>query len=82
MRVVVVTVPGDLLSPPRGFLTNFVFSRVPPPPPAFHLPQAVRFKRAFALGRTRTGRARLVQPGEVAFLQQTGGTTGEPEPAI
>ncbi len=82
VRNIVVTGAGDLLSAPRGLLTNLALRHVRRTVPAWNLPQAVRFKGALALGRMQTLEPVRVDPDEVAFLQYTGGTTGVPKGAI
>ena len=81
VRVVVVTGAGDLLSPPRWFLTNFVLRRVRRAVPAFICRRPCASSARLRLGE-RGHEPVLVEPGEVAFLQYTGGTTGKPKGAM
>ena len=82
VRHVVVTGAGDLLGAPRGHLTNFVLRHVRRSIPTWRLPQAVGFGRVLAQGRMHEPSDAPVQPGDVAFLQYTGGTTGVPKGAM
>jgi long-chain acyl-CoA synthetase len=75
VKHIVTTGLGDLLGI-KGALINFVVKNIKKMVPAFHLPQAVRFKDALARGAAHP----LIRPelghGDIAFLQYTGGTTG------
>jgi len=82
IRHVVVTEVGDLLPPLRRLLVNGVVRYVKRMVPAYHLPQAVTFSAALAEGRDRPLRDIEADPGDVAVLQYTGGTTGTPKGAM
>ena len=76
VRHVVVASVGDLLGFPRGALINFLLRRIKKAVPPYTLPGHVRFCEAIDAG-ARRGLARAdAGPGDVAFLQYTGGTTG------
>jgi long-chain acyl-CoA synthetase len=73
---VLVTGIGDMLSFPKGALTNFVLRHVKRSVPKHSLPGSCRFKSAL-----KTGESLQLSPVElgfadIAFLQYTGGTTG------
>jgi long-chain acyl-CoA synthetase len=76
---VIVTALGDLLADGlnlKGRLLNLVLKHVKKLVPAYQLPQAVRLKKALALGHARTLASVPVTHDDLAFLQYTGGTTG------
>lgn len=76
---IVVTALGDLLSfgvNLKGRLLNFVIKHVQKMVPAYRLPNAVRMRRALALGAKSHYSHVFVSHDELAFLQYTGGTTG------
>lgn len=73
---VVVTGVGDMLSFPKGVLTNFVLRYIKKAVPKYSLPGSCRFLNAL-----KTGAPMQLSPVElgfadIAFLQYTGGTTG------
>ena len=76
VRHVVVTGVGDLLGGAKGALVNLAVRYVRRAVPAWRLPQAVRFRRALALGRRQAPELPEIAPTDIAFLQYTGGTTG------
>ena len=67
---------GDLLGPVRGALVNFVVRRVRKLVPAYSLPDAVAFGDVLRQGARTPPRPVPIEPGDVACLQYTGGTTG------
>ncbi|MCD5995875.1 long-chain-fatty-acid--CoA ligase FadD2 [Pseudomonas sp. CDFA 602] len=65
---------GDMQSAAKGWLINTVVDKVKKMVPAYHLPQAIRFKQILRhVGRPTPVSQRL---DDVAVLQYTGGTTG------
>ncbi|QOG21424.1 MULTISPECIES: long-chain fatty acid--CoA ligase [Bradyrhizobium] len=75
VKHVIVGSMGDLLGF-KGMIVNLVVRRVKKMVPAFSLPGAVSFNDALATGRSLTFNKPKLSPGDVAFLQYTGGTTG------
>ncbi|WP_286762179.1 long-chain fatty acid--CoA ligase, partial [Pseudomonas sp. UBA2047] len=76
VRHVIVTEVADLLPPVKRLLINSVIKYVKKMVPAYHLPQAVRFNAALALGKGQPVTEANPQANDVAVLQYTGGTTG------
>ncbi|GJE77054.1 AMP-binding protein [Methylorubrum suomiense] len=74
---VVVAGPGDLLGL-KGRIVNTVSRRLKKAVPPFSLPSArmMRFEAVLKAGRRLERPAITVEPGDLAFLQYTGGTTG------
>ncbi|MHB1271304.1 MAG: AMP-binding protein [Rhodanobacter sp.] len=73
---IVTTGIGDLLGFAKGALINFAIKHVKKMVPAYHLPQAVRFRDALARGAAHPLPPVTLNHGDIAFLQYTGGTTG------
>jgi len=82
VKHIVVASMGEMLGGLKGALVNFVVRSVKKMVPPFSLPNAVRFKDALSQG----GRMKLtpvsLEPGDPAFLQYTGGTTGVSKGAV
>ncbi|NBK41475.1 long-chain fatty acid--CoA ligase [Pseudomonas soli] len=76
VKHVIVTEVADLLPPLKRLLINSAIKYVKKMVPAYHLPGAVRFNDALALGKGGAVTEANPQPGDVAVLQYTGGTTG------
>ncbi|MFB6458533.1 long-chain fatty acid--CoA ligase [Bradyrhizobium tunisiense] len=75
VKHVIVASMGDLLGF-KGVIVNLVVRRVKKMVPAWSLPGAVSYNEAVAAGRGMTFSKPKLSPGDVAFLQYTGGTTG------
>jgi long-chain acyl-CoA synthetase len=76
VRQVITTGVGDMLGFPKGAIVNFVLKYVKKAVPAYDIPGAIRFNEALTRGRDKPLPEIDVQPGDLAFLQYTGGTTG------
>ncbi len=79
VKHIVVTALGDLLADGanlKGHLLNFVLRHVKKMVPKYRLPHAVKLRAALAAGAKRTLVPVPRAPGDLAFLQYTGGTTG------
>ncbi|OKO83658.1 long-chain fatty acid--CoA ligase [Bradyrhizobium sp. AS23.2] len=75
VKHVIVGSMGDLLGF-KGVIVNLVVRRVKKMVPAWSLRGAVSFNDAVSAGRGMTFNKPKLSPGDVAFLQYTGGTTG------
>jgi long-chain acyl-CoA synthetase len=76
IRHVVTTGLGDMVGFPKGAIVNFVLKYVKKMVPDYDLPGAIRFRDALVLGQLRKPPQVTIDPGDIAFLQYTGGTTG------
>lgn len=79
---VVVASAGDLMPKLKGGLVNCVVRYVQRKVPAWQIEGALRLKTALARGAQATFVPPSLQPNDLAFLQYTGGTTGEPRAAM
>ena len=73
---VIVTAIGDMLSFPKGALTNFVLRYIKKSVPEYSLPGSCRFKSALENGAPLQLSPVELGFADIAFLQYTGGTTG------
>src|SRR3546814_6627416 len=82
VKHVITTQVGDLLPLPKRVITNLVVKRVKKMVPAWEIRGAVSFREALAKGRTQPYTRLPLGPGDIAFLQYTGGTTGLSKGAV
>ena len=82
VKHVVLCAMGDRLGLLKGALVNYVVRNVKKMVPAYHLPGAVRFNQALALGMRAALVAPDIKPDDIALLQYTGGTTGVSKGAV
>jgi len=76
VKHVVTAAVGDLVPFPKRVAVNFVVRRLKHLVPHFNLPDAVPFRQALAQGARLQFQPPALSPGDIAFLQYTGGTTG------
>ena len=76
VKQVITTGLGDMLAFPKGAIINFVLKHVKKMVPDYDIPDAIRFKDALTLGQMQNLPDVAIDPGDIAFLQYTGGTTG------
>ena len=82
VRTVVVTRIGDMLPPPKAWLTHLIVRRIKRLVPRWHIDGAVRFPAALAHGREVAFEPVSRSRDDIAVLQYTGGTTGTPKGAM
>lgn len=75
VRHVVVTTMGDMLGL-KGLIVNFVVRKVKKLVPVWSLPGHIPFTQVMTEGARCTVKPVDISPGDTAFLQYTGGTTG------
>ncbi|MEM7107629.1 MAG: AMP-binding protein [Bacteroidota bacterium] len=73
---IIVTQLGDMLGTFKGWLVNTVVKHVKKMVPPFRLEGALNLREALAIGAKATYQRPSIEPGDNAFLQYTGGTTG------
>ena len=77
VKRVVVAAIGDLLGTFKGAAMNFILRSVQKQVPAFRLPGSLRFNQVLKQGRAMHHLPVSLHRDELAFLQYTGGTTGD-----
>ncbi|BAV98243.1 long-chain fatty acid--CoA ligase [Lysobacter enzymogenes] len=76
VQQVVATGLGDMIGGLKGPIMNFALKYVKKMVPDYDIPGAVRFRDALTLGQMHQLPQIDIAPGDIAFLQYTGGTTG------
>lgn len=77
VKRVVIAAIGDLLGTFKGAAMNFILRSVQKQVPPFKLPGALRFNSVLKQGKGQTHTPVPLEREELAFLQYTGGTTGD-----
>jgi long-chain acyl-CoA synthetase len=76
VKHVLVTAAGDLLSFPKSWIVNFVVRRIRKQVRPWKIEGHTDFRAALATGQQAKLEPVSIEPGDIAFLQYTGGTTG------
>ncbi|MGO4778628.1 AMP-binding protein, partial [Lysobacter sp. 2RAB21] len=71
---VIATGLGDMIGGLKGPIMNFVLKYVKKMVPDYDIPGAVRFRDTLTLGQMHKLPEIEIAPGDIAFLQYTGGT--------
>lgn len=82
LKNIIITEIGDLFSPFKGMVVNFVVKYIKKMVPDYNLPHAVSFKEALKKGQNATFQRVSLNKNDIAFLQYTGGTTGVAKAAV
>jgi len=82
VKHVIVTKIGDVLSPPKSILVNFVVKYIKKMVPAWNIKNFYWYKDAITQGAALTYQPVKLTNKDIAFLQYTGGTTGRAKGAI
>lgn len=76
IKTVIITEVGDLLGGLKKSIVNFMVKHVKKMVKPFQLKNTISFSAALATGRKKPFTPVNIKPGDTAFLQYTGGTTG------
>lgn len=79
---VIVTKVGDLLTGLKRPIVNLVADKIKKMVPDYDLPKAIDFRAAVVRSDPAGFSDPSLEPGDVAFLQYTGGTTGGTKAAV
>ena len=82
VRFVLATQVGDLFPLPKRWLVNLAVKYLKRMVPRWRVPHAVQLREVLAQGAAHALDDAGVGPGDIAFLQYTGGTTGVAKGAI
>ena len=77
-----MTEVGDALSCVKRFAVNSIIKYVHKQVPAYHLPNAMTFRKALRQGKKKPFNPIQLKHENIAFLQYTGGTTGISKGAV
>lgn len=76
VKHVIVTEIGDLFSPLKGMFYNFVIKKIKKMVPEWYISNAIPFKDTIKLSLGKSFKKPEISSDDIAFLQYTGGTTG------
>lgn len=76
VKNIIIANVGEMFGTFKGMLMNFVIRKIKKMVPKYHLPNAITFKKALALGQKEHLQKVSLSREDLAFLQYTGGTTG------
>ena len=76
VKHVVITGAADMMPFAKRIIGNFLIRTVKKMVPAYSLPGNVGFRSMLAQGAAKSFAKLTIAPGDLAFLQYTGGTTG------
>jgi long-chain acyl-CoA synthetase len=79
---VITTQIGDMLPGPRRWIVNLVIKKVKKMVPAWRIDGSIRFRKALARGAVMQLKPFELTREDIAFLQYTGGTTGDPKGSV
>lgn len=82
LKNIVVAAIGDLLGTFKGAALNFALRHVQKQVPKFNLPGSIRFPALMKLASVLEHRPVELKQDDIAFLQYTGGTTGDAKGAM
>lgn len=82
LKHIIITQLGDALGGVKSWLVNFVVKHVKKMVPAYHLPQALSYKKIMSEGKSLSLDKVELSSSDIAFLQYTGGTTGVAKGAV
>jgi len=82
LQHIVVVSPGDMLGVLKGGLVNLAARHIKKMVPSWHLPNALQWSQVLSKGRHLPWQAPEIELDDLAVLQYTGGTTGQPKGAM
>jgi long-chain acyl-CoA synthetase len=82
LQHIVVVAPGDMLGVVKRGLVNFAVRHIKKMVPSWHLPNALQWSQVLSKGRHLPWQAPEIELDDLAVLQYTGGTTGQPKGAM
>lgn len=76
IKQVIITEIGDLFSPFKRIMTNFVVNHIKKLVKPYNIEKSISFRNALDIGGRRAFKEAEPKPEDIAILQYTGGTTG------
>jgi len=78
IKNVIITEVGDMLSPVQSLMVNWVVKYIKQMVPRWSIRGSIPFKKILKVGSKLVFRKPILKSEDLAFLQYTGGTTGQP----